>query len=587
MVVACLVVALPAVVRAAPFAAMVIDARTGEVLRSTNADTRLHPASLTKMMTLYIAFEAIKRGEITLDTMVTISANAAREPPSRLGLRAGQRIAMRHLIRAAALRSANDAATAIGEAIEGSEAAFARRMNRTAQALGMTRTTFRNMHGLTQDGHLSTARDMTTLGRRLLFDHPEYYNIFSRRTADAGIAQVANTNRRFLDSYAGADGIKTGFTLAAGYNLTASAERGNKRIIVTVFGGTSTAQRNARVTELMDAGFRAAPNRARTVAPPAPDYTVSQDEVLMSSAGTEAAPAGRTLRLVRAVSKSPRPPARPGAAPGPATEPLVAALEPAIASALAEATAAPPEVPQPDEATAAAADPAPADGAAAPAQVVALADDPALAQVRPPPRPDVPGTIASGTAVADAATGAVDVAEASAADAIAQALAEALAQPPDAAMAVADVPVADADAVANLEDGFVDMPVPADAPMASIELPARADAPDSGIFLAAVRPDALIPEAPETQVVTRLSTSGGRHWAVSLGRFNTRDSAERALLRAALAEIGTLDTADRRVRQTGGAWEATFQGLHEVAAGTACQRLALRGTDCTPVAPGS
>lgn len=127
-------------INAAPYAAMVMDARSGEVLHARNADTRLHPASLTKMMTLYIAFEAVRRGEITLDTKVTISAKAAAEPPSKLGLRAGQKIALRYLIRAAAVKSANDAATAIGEAISGSEAAFARRMNRTAKALGMTRT---------------------------------------------------------------------------------------------------------------------------------------------------------------------------------------------------------------------------------------------------------------------------------------------------------------------------------------------------------------------------------------------------------------------------------------------------------------
>ena len=136
-------VVLPLSVAAAPYAAMVLDARTGEVLHSRNADTRLHPASLTKMMTLYIAFEAVRNGEITLDTKVRISKHAASEPPSKLGLTAGQRIAFRYLIRAAAVKSANDAATAIGEAIEGSEAAFARRMTRTAKAMGMSRTTFK------------------------------------------------------------------------------------------------------------------------------------------------------------------------------------------------------------------------------------------------------------------------------------------------------------------------------------------------------------------------------------------------------------------------------------------------------------
>lgn len=268
----CAIFSLSQQAGAAPYAAMVMDARTGEVLHSRNADTRLHPASLTKMMTLYIAFEAVRLGEITMDTQVTISSNAAAEPPSELGLRSGSRIALRYLVRAAAVRSANDAATAIGEAIEGSEAAFARRMNRTARALGMTRTTFRNAHGLTEEGHLSTARDMTTMGRRIFFDYPQYYNIFSRRSTDAGIATVRNTNRRVLDAYRGADGIKTGYTRAAGFNLVASAERGQERIIATVFGGRSTATRNQRIMELLDMGFARAPSRATIRRPSLPTY---------------------------------------------------------------------------------------------------------------------------------------------------------------------------------------------------------------------------------------------------------------------------------------------------------------------------
>ena len=230
---------------AAPFAALVMDARTGEVLYARNADTRLHPASLTKMMTLYITFEAISRGEISLDTMVTVSKRAAAEPPSKLGLKAGQKIALRYLIRAAAVKSANDAATALGEAIEGSEAKFARRMNKTAKALGMSRTTFKNAHGLTESGHLSTARDMTNLGRHLFFDYPQYYNLFSRRSTDAGMKSVSNTNRKFLAAYRGADGIKTGYTQAAGFNLVASAQRGQERVIATVFGGATCATEGA------------------------------------------------------------------------------------------------------------------------------------------------------------------------------------------------------------------------------------------------------------------------------------------------------------------------------------------------------
>ena len=238
----------------APYAAVVMDARTGKIYHSRNADTRLHPASLTKMMTLYIAFQAVERNEISLDSYVKVSANAAAEPASKLWLRKGQKIKLRYLIRAAAIKSANDAATAIGEAISGSETAFGKRMTRTARALGMNSTTFKNAHGLTQSGHLSTARDMSILGRHMIYDYPQYYNLFSRRSASARVATVRNTNRRLLNSYKGADGIKTGYTRAAGSNLVASAERGGERIIATMFGGSSSAARNARVVKLLDMG---------------------------------------------------------------------------------------------------------------------------------------------------------------------------------------------------------------------------------------------------------------------------------------------------------------------------------------------
>jgi D-alanyl-D-alanine carboxypeptidase len=228
------------------------------------------------MMTLYIVFDEIRRGRMSLDQKITISKHAASEPPSRLGLRAGQQIELRYLIRAAAIKSANDAATALGEAVAGSESAFAARMNQYAKAMGMRSTTFKNANGLTRDGHLSTARDMATLGRRLVYDYPQYYNIFSRASASAGIATVRNTNRRLLDAYPGADGIKTGYTKAAGFNLVSSAQRGNRRVIVAVMGGKSTASRNAEVARLMDLGFAGMPASARMV-PLAPLRTVVAD----------------------------------------------------------------------------------------------------------------------------------------------------------------------------------------------------------------------------------------------------------------------------------------------------------------------
>ncbi len=261
VVLAALAIAYASNPAAAKYASVVMDARNGNILYSRNADQRLHPASLTKMMTVYVAIQAVENGEIDLDTFVRISNHAASEPSIKINLRAGSIVKLRYLIRAAAVRSANDAATAIAEAISGSERAFAERMNRTAAAMGMTRTRFHNAHGLTQSGHLSTARDMTILGRHIIYDYPEYYHLFSKRVADVGGTLVKHTNRRFLSSYSGADGIKTGYTSKAGFNLTASAARGNERIIVTVFGGRSVTTRDNHVAELMNKGFAiASPN---------------------------------------------------------------------------------------------------------------------------------------------------------------------------------------------------------------------------------------------------------------------------------------------------------------------------------------
>jgi len=307
---------------AAQYAAYVMDARTGETLYAKNAEMALPPASLTKMMTLYLTFQDIEAGRVSLDTLITVSENAANQAPTRLGLKAGQKIALRYLIRAAAVKSANDAASAIGDALGGTSKKWAERMTSTARRLGMKQTSFKNANGLTMKGHLSSARDMSILGRHLFYDFPQYYNIFSRRSTDAGIATVNNTNRKFLDAYEGADGIKTGYTDAAGFNLTASAERGGVRIIATVFGGTSTAMRNQKMAELLDLGFDKAKPGSRTVKPvPADPEAAPLGGALVAEADEstvdEALPevesgAGKTLRLNLAVATSPRPQARRG-----------------------------------------------------------------------------------------------------------------------------------------------------------------------------------------------------------------------------------------------------------------------------------
>jgi D-alanyl-D-alanine carboxypeptidase len=286
------------------YAAAVIDARTGETLHASNADARLHPASLTKMMTLYMVFEAIQTGRLSLDQRVPVSAHAAGQPPTTVGLRAGQRVAIRDLMRSAAVRSANDSAVVLAEAIGGSESRFGQMMTTRARQIGMKNSTFRNASGLTAPGHLSTAEDMALLGRRLFYDFPQYYNLFSRQQTEAFGRTITNTNR-LLGSYRGADGIKTGYTRAAGFNLVASAERGEKRVIAAVFGGRSSASRNAEVARLLDLGFARAPNSARERRPAPPEPLVAQaDEPAVSA--VEAAIAAADIPL-------PRP--RPGEAP--------------------------------------------------------------------------------------------------------------------------------------------------------------------------------------------------------------------------------------------------------------------------------
>jgi len=551
---------------AAPFAAMVIDARTGEVLYSENADTRLHPASLTKMMTLYITFEAIERGEISLDTKITVSKNAAAQPPSKLGLKAGQKIALRYLIRAAAIKSANDAATAIGDALGGSEAEFARRMTRTANALGMKNTTFKNANGLTREGHLSTARDMTILGRRLFYDFPQYYNIFSRRSADAGMAQVASTNRRFLDAYEGADGIKTGYTNAAGFNLTASAQRGNKRIIATVMGGKSTAWRNEKMADLLDVGFGRAPNKATVQKPPAPVYAQVAPDALPESADG----AGKTIRVSGSVTRSLRPKVRPGAEPvAPPAEVLVA-MQSNIDAVLAEvqgAAAAPAA-----EVAVAAAEPE-----LTPAEIATL--PPAL---RPAARPEEL-----------AAPAPMQLAEAAPLPEAVVAEVEALAMVTEAAGTAPAAELQVASAAPVPATGPVMMqstePQPETLELAAVLQPQPAvAAPPSRpgtIILMSGQTDPDSASTPELEVVSRVSTSGGRHWAISIGSFHTRYNAERALLQMALTESSTLDGTLRKVVSRGAKFDANFVGMSQEMAEAACRRLDARGQDCQVVGP--
>ena len=236
------------------YAAIVMDHRTGAVLVSASADETRHPASLTKMMTLYMVFEALRDGRLRLDSPIVMSEEAASRPPSKLGIPAGQSITTEQAILALVTRSANDVAAALGERLNGSEERFGQVMTMRARALGMTRTTFRNASGLPDHEQVTTARDMATLGRRLLNDFPNRYHYFGVTHAQFGGIRIRNHNRMLTD-HEGVDGIKTGYIRDSGFNIVTSAERSGRRVVGAVFGGASWVERDTHMAVLLDQSF--------------------------------------------------------------------------------------------------------------------------------------------------------------------------------------------------------------------------------------------------------------------------------------------------------------------------------------------
>ncbi|MFL7905224.1 D-alanyl-D-alanine carboxypeptidase family protein [Azospirillum argentinense] len=276
---------LPAL--AAKYAAIVVDARTGEVLHEENADTLTYPASLTKMMTLYLTFDALDEGRLRLDQALPVSAWAEAQSPTKLGLRAGKTLRVEQAILGLVTKSANDASVVLAEALGGSEAKFAEMMTRKARELGMRNTVFRNSNGLPNMQQVTTARDFSILSRAMLSDHSRYYPYFSRRAFVYG-GRSLNNHNRLMSRYEGMDGIKTGYTVASGFNLAASAVRDGRRLVAVVLGGKSAASRDARMEAILDKAFDK-PSRG-------------SEAPVVARAGDEDAP--------RATAKG-RPPAKP------------------------------------------------------------------------------------------------------------------------------------------------------------------------------------------------------------------------------------------------------------------------------------
>ncbi len=246
--------ALPGPAAAERYASIVVDAGSGRILHSRHIDAPRYPASMTKMMTLYMLFEAIDTGRLSLSSRLSVSARAAGQPPSKLGLKVGQTIAVQDAIRALMTKSANDVATVVAEALGQTEVGFARLMTRKARDLGMRSTSFRNASGLPNNGQKSTARDMAVLALSLMRHFPHHYHYFST-TRFSYNGRTYGTHNNLMKRYAGADGLKTGYIRASGFNVAFSAIRDGRRLIGVVYGGRSARSRDDHMKELMDKGF--------------------------------------------------------------------------------------------------------------------------------------------------------------------------------------------------------------------------------------------------------------------------------------------------------------------------------------------
>lgn len=301
------------------YAAIVIDADTGEVLHERYADKVLHPASLVKMMTLLMAFEALNNGTLTLRDRVRFSSHAAAQVPSKLGVSAGNSISVEEAILALVTKSANDVAVALGERIGGSEGRFVALMNQKAKAIGMSRSHFTNASGLHNVNQVSSARDMAILGRHLVMNYPRQYRYFSTKNFKFRGASHHNHNR-LMETYKGMDGIKTGYIQPSGFNLAASAVRGDRRLIAVVFGGRTAQSRNNHVAELLDQGFAKLG--------------------IGSSAATTVA-----MNAVKSAPAAPLPDRKPGAAAAIPAQPQVLAATTSAISGVAAGRAAAPVTP--------------------------------------------------------------------------------------------------------------------------------------------------------------------------------------------------------------------------------------------------
>ena len=601
---------------------MIIDANTGAVLYDNSGDEHRHPASLTKMMTLYLTFEAIESGRLSFASPVRVSQEAASAPPSNLDLEAGEEISVGDAVRALITKSANDVAAALAEKIGGTQTNFVRLMNAKSKALGMSKTNFENPSGLPDPDQVTTARDMITLGLRLQDDFPQHYPLFAMRAFRYNGATHRNHNT-LMNHFAGIDGIKTGYTRASGFNLVSSVRRSGRHLVGAVFGGSSASSRNAEMRTLLTRAMaRASTEKTRKSAPMLISKLKSEPKIAARPAPKpKIAPAAEApVQIAAAPQPKPKPKPAPAVVPAPASAPeaviTAAPQEQPITETAADDSLAPEAAPE-----APAAQPA-AAATLEVARVRRVIVEPRQKKVRPavnpdettdmapdelamlvsetivekntPARPENSGTqismLGAGDVVPPDAVPEVAVPE----DAVPQAVVEPAAAPVEPAPAPAAQPVTAKSAgtpakliTASLTKppATAQRPRPA-APAKIAAAPIQRGTPPSSLEAQA----AALRAAPQQKMAALQPASavaapaGSGRFEIQIGAYASVDEAQRSL-NAVQTRTGVLlanypSVTHPVVKSGRQVYRARFRGFDANGAAAACRKLRAQSFDC-------
>ena len=526
-----------------PFSAIAIDAYSGKPIYERSPDEPRYPASLTKMMTLYLLFQDLQAGKITRDSRFTVSAYSASRAPSKLGLRPGQTIRVEDAILGLVTKSANDVAATIAENLGGSEAKFAERMTHTARSIGMTRTTFRNASGLPNQEQRTTARDMATLGLRLQRDFPKEFAYFARPSFTFA-GRVVRTHNRLLGRMRGVDGIKTGYTRASGFNLVTSAGRDGRRLVGVVMGGASGSARNRYMAAMLESAFPKA----------------GKGKVIALAAGR---PPGYAMAVASAAVENDKPTSKLRLAGVPVPKPKPDAVEPDMKLVPAEVAA--------DS----------GDDEEADAQEAAnVADRPGGDTVsRPSETPPQPMELAA-RPVSQQQAEPGPMAEVDTPDRVA-----------DNSSTQGDFGAAGLMPIDPSEDA---VPTGKSDSLFAMRQAAPPPPPAPRVIVAVKPARASLAAAPEVEPASLTTTEGDRSahtvtWNIQIGAFPTSGAAQERIdaAQAAAADLlqGKLPFTMAVSRGNQTIFRARFSGFDEEQAREACKRLTRRGVGCFPLAP--